>query len=41
MIAGETARTNAEMRGLAKKAGFADIGPGDSQSVHIAKRLSR
>ncbi|WP_298878912.1 GNAT family N-acetyltransferase [uncultured Bradyrhizobium sp.] len=41
MIAAETARTNAEMRGLAKKAGFADTGLGDWQSVHLAKRLSR
>lgn len=41
MIAGETARTNAEMRGLAKKAGFSDTGLGDWQSVHLAKRLSR
>jgi L-amino acid N-acyltransferase YncA len=41
MIAGETARTNAEMRGLAKKAGFRDTGLGDWQSVHLAKRLSR
>jgi RimJ/RimL family protein N-acetyltransferase len=40
-IAAETARTNAEMRGLAKKAGFADTGLGDWQSVHLAKRLSR
>jgi len=41
MIAGETARTNAEMRGLAKKAGFRDTGLGDWQSVHLAKHLSR
>ncbi|AHY55452.1 GNAT family N-acetyltransferase [Bradyrhizobium japonicum] len=41
MIAAETARTNAEMRGLAKKAGFRDTGLGDWQSVHLAKRLSR
>jgi GNAT superfamily N-acetyltransferase len=41
MIAGETARTNAEMRGLAKKAGFSDTGLGDWQSVHFAKRPSR
>ena len=41
MIAGETTRTNAEMRGLAKKAGFRDTGLGDWQSVHLAKRLSR
>jgi RimJ/RimL family protein N-acetyltransferase len=41
MIAGETARTNAEMRGLAKKAGFVDTGLGDWQSVHLAKRLPR
>jgi hypothetical protein len=41
MIATETARANAEMRGLAKKAGFADTGLGDWQSVHLAKRLSR
>ncbi|WP_084788528.1 GNAT family N-acetyltransferase [Bradyrhizobium sp. Cp5.3] len=41
MIAGETARTNAEMRGLAKKAGFRDTGLGDWQSIHLAKRLSR
>jgi len=41
MIAGETARTNAEMRGLARKAGFSDTGLGDWQSVHLAKRLSR
>jgi len=41
MIAAETARTNAEMRGLAKKAGFKDTGLGDWQSVHLAKRLSR
>jgi L-amino acid N-acyltransferase YncA len=39
MIAAETARANAEMRGLAKKAGFADTGLGDWQSVHFAKRL--
>ncbi len=41
MIAAETARANAEMRGLAKKAGFADTGLGDWQSVHFAKRLSQ
>lgn len=41
MIAGETARTNVEMRGLARKAGFVDTGHGDWQSVHLAKRLSR
>lgn len=41
MIAGETTRTNAEMRGLAKKAGFSDTGLGDWQSFHFAKRLSR
>src|SRR6186713_1779361 len=41
MIAAETTRANAEMRGLAKKAGFADTGLGDWQSVHLAKRLSR
>ena len=41
MIAAETARTNAEMRGLAKKAGFNDTGLGDWQSIHIAKRLAR
>jgi len=41
MIAAETARTNTEMRGLAKKAGFRDTGLGDWQSVHLAKRLSR
>lgn len=41
MIAGETARTNAEMRGLASKAGFRDTGLGDWQSIHLAKRLSR
>ncbi|RXH21511.1 MULTISPECIES: GNAT family N-acetyltransferase [Bradyrhizobium] len=41
MIAAETARTNAEMRGLARKAGFSDTGLGDWQSVHLAKRLSR
>jgi len=41
MIAAETARTNAEMRGLAKKAGFADTGLGDWQSVYLAKRLTR
>lgn len=41
MIAAETARTNAEMRGLAKKAGFDDTGLGDWQSVRLAKRLSR
>jgi RimJ/RimL family protein N-acetyltransferase len=41
MIAAETARTNAEMRGLASKAGFSDTGLGDWQSVHLAKRLSR
>ncbi|MBR0972063.1 MULTISPECIES: GNAT family N-acetyltransferase [Bradyrhizobium] len=41
MIAAETARANTEMRGLAKKAGFADTGLGDWQSVHLAKRLSR
>ncbi|WP_314954398.1 GNAT family N-acetyltransferase [Bradyrhizobium cosmicum] len=40
-IAAETARTNAEMRGLARKAGFEDTGLGDWQSVHLAKRLSR
>jgi L-amino acid N-acyltransferase YncA len=39
MIAAETARANAEMRGLAKKAGFCDTGL-DWQSVHLAKRLS-
>lgn len=41
MIAAETARANAEMRGLAKRAGFEDTGLGDWQSVHFAKRLSR
>jgi len=41
LIAAETARTNAEMRGLARKAGFEDTGLGDWQSVHFAKRLSR
>lgn len=41
MIAAETARTNAEMRGLARKAGFNDTGLGDWQSLHLAKRLSR
>jgi RimJ/RimL family protein N-acetyltransferase len=41
MIAAETARANAEMRGLAKKAGFRDTGLGDWQSVHLAKHLSR
>ena len=41
MIGAETARANAEMRGLAKKAGFCDTGLGDWQSVHFAKRLSR
>ncbi|WP_371259884.1 GNAT family N-acetyltransferase [Bradyrhizobium sp. WSM3983] len=41
MIAAETARANAEIRGLAKKAGFADARLGDWQSVHLAKRLSR
>jgi GNAT superfamily N-acetyltransferase len=41
MIAAETARANAEMRGLARKAGFEDTGLGDWQSVHLAKRLSR
>ncbi|MCK1649897.1 GNAT family N-acetyltransferase [Bradyrhizobium sp. 149] len=41
MIAAETARVNAEMRGLAKKTGFEDTGLGDWQSVHLAKRLSR
>lgn len=41
MIAAETARANAEMRGPAKKAGFADTGLGDWQSIHFAKRLSR
>ncbi|EJN08866.1 acetyltransferase, ribosomal protein N-acetylase [Bradyrhizobium sp. YR681] len=41
MIAAETARANAEMRGLAKKAGFEDTGLGDWQSVHLAKRLMR
>ncbi|MDA9478263.1 acetyltransferase [Bradyrhizobium sp. CCBAU 65884] len=41
MIAAETARTNAEMRSLARKAGFNDTGQGDWQSVHLAKRLSR
>jgi RimJ/RimL family protein N-acetyltransferase len=40
MIAGETARTNAEMRGLAAKAGFRDTGLGDWQSILLAKRLS-
>lgn len=40
MIAAETARVNAEMRGLAKKAGFEDTGLGDWQSVHFAKRLA-
>lgn len=40
MIAAETARTNAEMRGLAKKAGFSDTGLGDWQSFHFAKRLA-
>lgn len=40
-IAAETARTNAEMRGLAKAAGFEDTGLGDWQSFHFAKRLSR
>ncbi|MBR0843796.1 GNAT family N-acetyltransferase [Bradyrhizobium liaoningense] len=41
MITGETTRTNAEMRGLATKAGFRDTGLGDWRSVHLAKRLSR
>ncbi|MCK1388622.1 GNAT family N-acetyltransferase [Bradyrhizobium sp. 21] len=41
MIAAETARANAEMRGLARKAGFEDTGLGDWQSIHLAKRLSR
>jgi RimJ/RimL family protein N-acetyltransferase len=41
MIAAETARANAEMRGLAKKAGFSDTGLGDWQSVHFVKRLSQ
>ncbi len=41
MIAAETARANAEMRGLAMKAGFADTGWGDWQSIHFAKRLPR
>lgn len=41
VIAAETARVNAEMRGLAKKAGFEDTGLGDWQWVHLAKRLSR
>lgn len=41
MIAAETARANAEMRGLAKKAGFENTGLGDWQSVHLAKPLSR
>jgi hypothetical protein len=41
LIAAETARANAEMRGLAKKAGFSDTGLGDWQSVHFAKRLSQ
>ncbi|WP_441239142.1 N-acetyltransferase family protein [Bradyrhizobium sp. 930_D9_N1_4] len=41
MIAAETGRANAEMRGLAKKAGFEDTGLGDWQSIHLAKRLSR
>jgi RimJ/RimL family protein N-acetyltransferase len=41
MIAAETARANAEMRGLAKKAGFGDTGLVYWQSVHFAKRLSR
>ncbi|MBR0823348.1 GNAT family N-acetyltransferase [Bradyrhizobium liaoningense] len=41
MIAAETARANAEMRGLAKKAGFEVTGLGGWQSVHFAKRLSR
>lgn len=40
-IAAETARTNAPMRGLARKAGFNDTGLGDWQSIHFAKRLSR
>lgn len=40
-IAAETARANAEMRGLAKKAGFEDTGLGDWQSIHLAKRLAR
>ncbi|MBW7973317.1 GNAT family N-acetyltransferase [Bradyrhizobium sp. BR 10289] len=40
MIAAETARANAEMRGLAKKAGFSDTDL-DWQSVHLAKRLWR
>lgn len=38
-IAGETARANVEMRGLAKKVGFGDTGLGDWRSVHLAKRL--
>jgi len=41
MIAAETARANAEMRGLAKKAGYEDTGLGDWLSVHLAKRLLR
>lgn len=41
MIPAETARANAEMRSLAKKAGFTDTGFGDWQSVNLAKRLSR
>jgi hypothetical protein len=41
MIAGETARTKAEMRGLARKAGFRDTGLGDWPSVHLGKCLSR
>jgi len=40
-IAAETARANAEMRGLAEKAGFRDTGLGDWQLVHLAKRLPR
>lgn len=41
MIAAETARANAEMRGLARKAGYEDTGLGDWLSVHLAKRLLR
>ena len=41
MIAAETARANAEMRGLAEKAGYEDTGLGDWLSVRLAKRLLR
>ncbi|MFT4116781.1 GNAT family N-acetyltransferase [Bradyrhizobium sp.] len=40
MIAGDAARTNAEMRGLARKAGFSPAEPNDWQSVHFVKHLT-